>query len=82
MKSKIVNALGGLALLSIMALVGSNTVAGATVVTFDDLTGHGQLPNGYAGIIWNDQWHYYNDSGPSFFDYRVWIRTCLRRDWL
>ena len=34
------------------------TTAGATVVTFDDLSGDGVVPDGYAGITWNGQWSY------------------------
>jgi|SRR5215469_12499462 len=37
-----------------------------TVLTFDDLTGDGQVPNGYAGINWNDQWAYYDNSQPPY----------------
>jgi len=34
--------------------------ANATVVTFDDLTGSGLVQDGYAGIVWNADWTYYD----------------------
>lgn len=41
------------------ALLTFATTAGATVVTFDDLSGHdGVVPDGYGGITWNGQWSY------------------------
>lgn len=40
------------------ALLTCATTAGATVVTFDDLSGDGPVPDGYAGIAWNGQWSY------------------------
>jgi hypothetical protein len=40
------------------ALLTLATTASATVVTFDDLSGDGPVPDGYAGITWNGQWSY------------------------
>jgi hypothetical protein len=37
-----------------------------TVVTFDDLTGQGLVPNGYGGINWNGNWSYYGFSQPPY----------------
>ena len=54
------------ALVTSLALVGSTTFAGATVVTFDDLTGRGVLTNGYGGITWNGQWGYYDGTQSPF----------------
>jgi hypothetical protein len=42
------------------SLAATAASAATTVVNFDDLTGIGQVPNGYAGIIWNDNWSYYD----------------------
>lgn len=47
------------------ALLTCATTAGATVVTFDDLSGDGVVSDGYAGITWNGQWTYYDtDQAP------------------
>ncbi len=37
-----------------------------TVVTFDDLTGSGLVPDGYGGINWNGNWNYYGDFQPPY----------------
>lgn len=34
--------------------------ANAAVVTFDDLTGEGLVADGYGGITWDQNWHYYD----------------------
>jgi len=42
-----------------LAAVGSNARAD-TVITFDDLTGNGQLADGYGGVTWHNDWTYYD----------------------
>jgi hypothetical protein len=54
------------ALAAVIGLFAFSGAAFADVVTFDDLTGSGQLPDGYAGITWNDNWHYYDDFQPPY----------------
>ena len=34
--------------------------AGATVLTFEDLSGQGMLPSNYGGLTWSDGWEYYD----------------------
>lgn len=40
--------------------------AATVVVNFDDLTGNGGVPNGYAGMNWGGQWTYYDDVQPPY----------------
>jgi hypothetical protein len=49
----------GVAVLSCMFALSSP--ARADVITFEDLSGDGQLADGYHGITWNSQWAYYSD---------------------
>lgn len=49
--------LGAAIAAAVMGLAGA---AGATVVTFDDLSGSGTVPVDYAGITWNGDWTYYD----------------------
>lgn len=35
-------------------------LANATTITFEDLTGSGDLPSGYAGVTWGSGWQYYD----------------------
>jgi len=56
-----------LLLLMFAALVlAGPTLAGATVCTFDSFTGSGQVPDGYCGANWNDQWSYYDSDQPPY----------------
>jgi hypothetical protein len=48
------------AIVGALSLGGGGASAGVTVVTFDDLTGSGQLADGYGGITWNGDWSYYD----------------------
>lgn len=34
--------------------------AGAVVITFEDLSGSGAMPAGYAGLTWSASWEYYD----------------------
>ena len=47
----------GLLVLVCLSFVNS---AGATVVTFDDLSGTDLVPDGYGGINWGGNWTYYD----------------------
>lgn len=49
-----------LAGLAVAAATLCASAASATVLTFDDLSGSGQLADGYQGITWNGQWTYYD----------------------
>lgn len=40
--------------------------AGTVVVNFDDLTGSGVVPDGYAGMNWGGQWNYYGYDQPPY----------------
>jgi hypothetical protein len=42
------------------------TAASATVVNFDDLTGSGNLADGYAGLTWNNDFSYYDSPQDPF----------------
>jgi hypothetical protein len=43
-----------------------SSVANATVLTFDDLSGAGPMPNGYAGFNWSGWYHYDHFDGPFY----------------
>ncbi len=49
-----------------MGLAVGSAQAASTVVTFDSLSGAGQVPNGYAGINWNNNFEYYDSSQPPY----------------
>jgi hypothetical protein len=59
-------ALMAVAALSLFLLVGGPASAGPTVVTFDDLQGNGNVPDGYGGITWSNNWSYYGGSQPPY----------------
>jgi hypothetical protein len=48
--------------LAASAMLLGSLAASATVVTFDDLSGGGNLADGYGGITWNNDWSYYDGS--------------------
>ncbi len=50
--------IGVLAALLLLGGAG-RAAAGIIDVNFDDLTGSGQVPNGYGGINWSGHWDYY-----------------------
>jgi hypothetical protein len=43
-----------------VAALGASQGAAARVLTFEDLSGPGIVPNGYHGIAWHGQWTYYD----------------------
>jgi hypothetical protein len=47
---------------AIAALTCASFVSNATVITFDDLKGDGQLSTSYAGLTWSDNWNYYSST--------------------
>ena len=46
--------------LAIAALTCASFVSNATVITFDDLNGNGQLSTSYAGLTWSNNWNFYS----------------------
>jgi hypothetical protein len=40
--------------------------ASASVITFDDLSGTGAVPDGYAGVTWFGQWTYFDAVQPPY----------------
>ena len=44
-----------------VALLAAPALAGATVLTFEDLAGSGAIADGYGGINWGGQWQHYGD---------------------
>ncbi|HVM74913.1 MAG TPA: PEP-CTERM sorting domain-containing protein [Candidatus Saccharimonadales bacterium] len=48
-----------LLLFATLIIVGP-TLASATVCTFEAFTGSGQVPDGYCGANWNNNWTYYD----------------------
>jgi hypothetical protein len=40
--------------------------ANADVITFDELTGDGVVPDGYGGVTWFGEWNYYDDIQPPY----------------
>lgn len=52
----------------LVALLAFVAPAGASVVVnFDDLTGDGSLPAGYAGLNWESNWQYYDMVQPPYY---------------
>ncbi len=47
----------------LVVIAGSATT---TVVTFDDLSGDGVVPDGYGGINWGGLWNYYGEVQPPY----------------
>jgi len=41
-------------------------LSSATTCTFDTFSGVGQVPDGYCGINWNNQWTYYDTPQPPY----------------
>jgi hypothetical protein len=67
---------------TLLAMTAAAAIAGpasATVITFDDLSGQALVPDGYAGLIWNGDWNYYNGVQSPYTahsgDYRVYDLT-------
>jgi hypothetical protein len=40
--------------------------AGTVVINFDSFTGSGQVPDGYGGITWHNNWNYYDSFQPPY----------------
>jgi hypothetical protein len=47
--------------LALLGTAAGRAQAGPVVVTFDDLSGSGVVPDGYGGIKWMGHWDYYGD---------------------
>ena len=41
-------------------------LASATVIDFEDLSGKGDLSSNYAGLTWDSDWKYYDESQPPY----------------
>jgi hypothetical protein len=57
--------IGVLAALMLLGAAG-RAAAGVIDVNFDNLSGQGQVPNGYGGIYWSGNWDYYGFPQPPF----------------
>jgi hypothetical protein len=54
------------AVLAFVSLIGVPAIAGATVLTFEDLAGDGAISDGYGGIIWGGKWQHYGFAQPPY----------------
>jgi hypothetical protein len=53
-------------LLLVASLLVFASFAMATDCNFDSFTGAGVVPDGYCGVTWNSNWHYYDSAQPPY----------------